>query len=304
MRLLKARGAHAVNVQRPQPAAPTNDTAVPHLSTELPDTLATAGLESHRTPTDILLDLSATFDKESSLRSTNQTGSFGDDLLTLSDPAEESDSSLASLPSRTRGEHLVKVYFDFFNLHLPLLHEPTFRQQLESQYSPEESSLSAERRSVAKFFVNMLFALGSLTLQQHDPAKYPTLISDQYYRTASAALETFDCLDRVESVQALLLRAQFAYYHPLRLGGWNIIGLAMRRAVELRMHEDPAADDMDYVQKDTIRRTFWVAYSLDRNVAVATGRPMSLSDGAITTKVSLHICTLSIFLEVSRAPII
>lgn len=198
-----------------------------------------------------------------------------------------------ALPERKTAEAFIKAYFAFANFSLPLLHEPTFHQKLDLLYN-EESQQPAnvdghirdkEALKTARFFVNIVLALGLLTLQKQNPARFPTLMSDHYYQMAVRTLEDGALPNDVEGVQALLLMAQFAYMHPVNFGGWNMIGLALRRAVELRLHEDPPAGSLDCLTLDTMRRTFWVAYSLDRNVAIATGRPTCLSDTAITAQV-------------------
>ena len=201
------------------------------------------------------------------------------------------------LPDRKTAEYLVKAYFEYANFSLPLLHEPTFYRKFDRLYSKasaEPTDTGAEQKDrdqkLAAYFVNMVFAVGLLALQKHNFSEIPTLLCERYYQTALKALPEHGFPDNVEGVQAILLLAKYSYLHPTDIGGWNIIGLALRRAVELGLHIDPPTGSADPLALDTMRRTFWVAYSMDRNVAIMLKRPTGLSDGFITTQV----CPLSV----------
>ena len=209
----------------------------------------------------------------------------GEDLGLL--PPAGLELPAQSLPEPNTAQFFVKVYFAFANFSSPLLHQPTFRQKLDLVYSADtQFGVSRSDQNIARFFVHMGFGLGLLMLQKHNPSQFPTLLSDRHYQIALNALRETDLPQDVEGVQALLLIAQYAYLHPVKFGGWNLIGLALRRAVELGLHEDQSDVTDDHLLVDTKRRTFWVAYSLDRNVAIATGRPTGLADTAIAAPVS------------------
>ena len=213
----------------------------------------------------------------------------------LANLTEDLEAQPIQLPDRRSAEYFVKAYFEFANFSLPLLHEPTFRGKLESLYTEETSSSTVEQSCVeraqaqtklAMFFANMVFAIGLLTLHKQDASKVPTNLCDRYYRTALGLLDSLALPNDVEGVQALLLITQYSYLHPKDLGVWDTVGLALRRAVKLGFHLDPPCDSTNALTLDTIRRTFWVAYSMDRNLALSTGRPMCISDGVITAQVS------------------
>ncbi|GAM85965.1 hypothetical protein ANO11243_039750 [Dothideomycetidae sp. 11243] len=204
------------------------------------------------------------------------------------------DPPPTSLPDRRTAELFIKAYFVFANFHLPLLHQPSFDQKLDLVYgsmnNPHEDGQDTD---IAIFFVNMVFTLGLLILQKREPSKFPTLLGDRYYRTAVNALQKSQIPEGIEGIQALVLMAQYAYLHPVNFGGWNMIGLALRRAVELDLHKESTDEDMDTLALDLRRRAFWVAYSLDRNIAITLGRPTFLSDGAITARLTTLYSTLA-----------
>ncbi len=198
------------------------------------------------------------------------------------------DTSPVSLPTREGAQGLVRAYFRFANLSLPLLHEQMFRKRLEhvftiSQSDQDPDGLGAEDK-IALFFVFEVFAVALLTLQKHDPSRIPVSLADRYHRTALKALTEAGLPNGLEGVQALLLLAQYSYHHPTVWDVWKTVGAALRLAVELGLHQDPSAESSDYLTLDTRRRTFWVAYAMDRNISIALGLPSCLADGAITVE--------------------
>ncbi|VUC35055.1 unnamed protein product [Clonostachys rosea] len=200
------------------------------------------------------------------------------------------DTSQASLPTRDAARNITNAYFQWARLGMPLLHEPTFLLKLELLYSmPAEvdfrSSHTSHESRMAVFLVYEVFAVALMVMQKQDPSKAPTFMADRYHRTALSALDEAGLPTDVEGVQALLLVAQYSYHHPTAWAVWKTIGAALRLAVELGLHQDAElSEDMDALKLDTMRRVFWVAYSMDRSVAVTLSLPSCLADGAISTK--------------------
>jgi hypothetical protein len=215
----------------------------------------------------------------------------------FSDVVNDLDASLAPLPDKRGAQYLTKVYFEFANNSSPLLHEPTFRQKLDRLY--EGSGLSnaptapTNESRLTKFFVFMVFAVALLTMRLNDPSRVPASLCDRYHKTALKALQDTGLRSDIEGVQALLLMAQYTYHHPNIYGVWKIIGMALQLSVELGLHQDPPPGKLDFLTVDTMRRTFWVAYAMDRNIAIALGLPIFLSDSWITAKVCLEIGQVS-----------
>lgn len=221
--------------------------------------------------------------------SNNNDSSLGEKALSV-DMIVGLDDSPVSLPTREGAQALVRAYFQFANQSLPLLHEPTFRQKLECIYSmPRTIDLvkthTTTEAKIAVFFVFGVFAVALLILQKQDPSRIPTSLADRYHRIALKALNEAGLPPRLETVQAILLVAQYSYHHPTAWAVWKTVGAALCLAVEIGLHQDPPEGEVDVLTLDTMRRTFWVAYAMDRNVSIALGLPSSLADGAITAKV-------------------
>ncbi|KAF5011879.1 hypothetical protein FDECE_2012 [Fusarium decemcellulare] len=192
-----------------------------------------------------------------------------------------------SLPEREVAQNLIKTYFHFANLGMPLLHEPTFQSRVDFLYTIETRVINLEKTHItsesriAVFFVLEVFAIALLSLQE--AARIPTWVTDRYHKMAITALNAAGLPNNIEGVQALVLIGQYSYHHPIAWATWKTMGAALRLAVELGLHQDPAKQ-LDPLTLDTRRRTFWVAYMMDRNISVALAMPIFLSDGAIGTE--------------------
>ncbi|KIW47019.1 uncharacterized protein PV06_02633 [Exophiala oligosperma] len=207
----------------------------------------------------------------------------------VSGMVEDFDASPVSLPTRQGVRSLVKAYFHFANMSMPLLHEPTFNHKLELLYkmSPVIDLAGTHNSTEAKravFFVFGVLSVALLTLQKQDPSRIPTSLADRYHRMSLKALLKAGLPSDLEGVQALLLIAQYFYHHPTVWAVWKTVGAALRLAVELGLHRDMTPEPMDFLTVDARRRAFWVAYAMDRNISIALGLPSCLADGAITTK--------------------
>lgn len=203
------------------------------------------------------------------------------------------DAAPVSLPEKRVAEHLTIVYFEFANFSSPALHEPTFRHNLELAYSylgqKTVDSLGVEKNDrqarLALTYSFLVFAVALLTLQKHDATGVPTSLCERYYTTALRSLDGIGIPADIEGIQILLLIAQYSSLHPSVFSTWKTIGMAVRLAIELGLHQEPPAGKFDPLSLDTRRRVFWVAYSMDRTVGTILNRPFCISDGAITTQV-------------------
>lgn len=200
------------------------------------------------------------------------------------------DDFPVSLPTRETAQNLIKAYFQFADFSMPLLHAPTFQRKVDVLYDkPRLTDLTGPHTTtetrLAVFFVFEVFAVALMIMQKNQPSRVPTSLADGYHKTAVKALNEAGLPDGVDGVQALLLVGQYSYHHPTMWAVWKTVGAALRLSVEQGLHKDPAFDKLDALTVDTMRRTFWVAYAMDRNISFALKLPSCLSDGAISTKV-------------------
>jgi hypothetical protein len=205
------------------------------------------------------------------------------------DLSRDLDTSNLTLPPRDTAETLVRAYFQFNDVAMPLLHQPSFRQQLDLVYQMSHTINFTRTHPdiysrAAVFFVLEVFAIALLSMQKQDPSSVSTCLADRYHRTALEALSLTSISSDVQGVQALLLVAQYSYLHPNFWVAWRTVGAALRLAAELGLHQD-ITNGFDALALDMRKRTFWVAYSMDRNLSIAMSLPFGLSDGVISSMV-------------------
>ncbi len=201
------------------------------------------------------------------------------------------DDGPISLPPKPVAQRLSKAFFQCSSLGMPLLHEPTFEKTLEMVYKMPRTINTAKTHTtsearIAVFFVLEVLAVGLLSMHKLNPTRVPTWIADRYHEAATNALSEAGLPHNLEGVQALLLIAIYSYHHPNQWAVWKTVGAAIRFAVELGLHQDHPTADLDFLTRDTMRRTFWVAYALERNISISLTIPTNLADGAISAKVN------------------
>jgi hypothetical protein len=201
------------------------------------------------------------------------------------------DNNPISLPERSVAEQVTKCYFEFSNFSAPLLHEPTFRRKLDLVYNLADITNIKDDDHLTRralFFTYMILTIGLLILQKHDATDIPPSQCERYYAGALRCLETIGLPADVESVQILMLIAQYSCFRPSFFGIYKTVGMAVRLAVELGLNQDLPQGEKDPLTVDTRRRVFWSAYAMDRHMGVIFARPFCLDDGAI----DLQVCKI------------
>lgn len=249
----------------------------------------------------------------------------------------------APFPSKALGIKLVDLYFEHANPQIPILHRPEFMSMFDRVYTSDKPT----KREL--YMLNIVFAIGAGTIVGKEPekhrgskggspepsdrdapgAKRRKLEDDQrppeeYHASAMEHLGDFlaasSSVDRpfelggaLEELQAVLLLSSFALLRPVAPGLWYIIGVAVRLAVDLGLHQEdlPEAESQAHSRRassngspnkqlpfngnhlklsgrrqsarDFRRRLWWCVYSFDRLVSTVVGRPFGITDVVITT---------------------
>lgn len=210
----------------------------------------------------------------------------------LSDLMREFESTQIYPPSREVADKLVDVYFQFAQTGSPLLHEASFRRKLDVVYASPELMSRADERSdndfkLAAFLVFAVLAVAIVIRQRREPRQALIAQANSYHKMALQFYQAAVLPNDMSDVVRLLLIAKFSYHHPEEWDVWKPIGAALRLAIELGLHKDQETTEPDALVLDMKRRVFWVAYTMDRSVAIGFNMPLGISDGAITTKVHM-----------------
>lgn len=105
--------------------------------------------------------------------------------------------------------------------------------------------------------------------------------SARYFFASEHQLKNERGAVRLASVQARLLQCFYLLTQSRINHCWSLFGTLSHLAFAIGLHRgrkcDPSST-VDYVELESRRRTFWCAYSLDKYLAAALGRPRTFKD--------------------------
>ncbi|KAI0845064.1 hypothetical protein F5Y00DRAFT_273314 [Daldinia vernicosa] len=167
---------------------------------------------------------------------------------------------------------LDQLYFDRVHVFAPVLHQRRY---------------FSWARNIAKTEAQSCLRYAMWTLAASVSAHYQN-IGDYLYRCTRRALEALDskcislAMTEMEQVQAWLLLAIHEFMCVDFSRAWISAGRAFR-LIQLNWHHysdgsDASLTQTDWVDAEQKRRTFWVAYCLDRFISIRNNSPMTFSE--------------------------
>lgn len=198
-------------------------------------------------------------------------------------------------------QHFVDAYFETHHPLHPFLDEDAISDRLELLYTKQSSTLNPQQmpqlseiesamspmHSVQLF---LIIALGARILETRLSEYFS---SERYFATAQAHIETLrlPLHDTAEGLQVMLLLTLSSLYFENGPNAWflnsNIIASCLDLGFQRRWVEAcvPGASPEEHkrnIHRKNIRSAiFWSAYSIERNLSVVLGRPLTLRDEAI-----------------------
>ena len=172
-----------------------------------------------------------------------------------------------SLPTHDLMEKLVDIYMAKAQYMLPLLHEPTFRDNVRAVYDgATDPTINFQARLVI-----------AISMQKLD-TQYAGL-ADSYYLAALPYLEAAVRKMDLSTLQCFALIAQYSLLTPTRTAAYWVVGLATRLCQELGLCEEktikeyPSGNRFNVLEVDMRRRLFWIITSMEYGLAHSLGRP-------------------------------
>lgn len=177
-------------------------------------------------------------------------------------------SSVAAphLPSQDLMERLVDIYMAKAQYLLPLLHEPSFRQELRAVYQGSDDP-------VLNFQLRLVIAI---SMQKLD-TQYAGL-ADSYYLAALPYLQQVMTKMDVSTLQCFALIGEYSVLTPTRTAAYWVVGLAVRLCQDLGLCDEKTIQEFQGVkfnplEIDLRRRLYWIILSMEFGLAHALGRP-------------------------------
>ena len=177
-----------------------------------------------------------------------------------------SDVAASQLPTEDLVERLVDIYMAKAQYLLPLLHEPSFRQDIQAVFQ-------GSRDPVLNFQLRLVIAI---SLQRCD-IKWAG-VADSYYLAALPYLQEVVQRMDVSTLQCFALIAEYSVLTPTRTASYWIVGLATRLCQDLGLCDEKTIVEFQgrhysILEVDLRRRLYWIITSLEFGLAHILGRP-------------------------------
>jgi hypothetical protein len=180
-----------------------------------------------------------------------------------------------ALPPRQECYALLKDYFENFNCMFPLFHEPTFMHLVDKQYTlqPYEGSGWWASLNVALAIAHRLRVMSNVVSHEEDD------IAWGYLKNAMAVMPELTLRNTdLFSVQALLGMALFLQGTPNPQPSFSLVAAAIRLAHSIGLHKRGSGFNLNEVENEQRKRVFWIAYCLDKDICLRSGRPPAQDD--------------------------
>ncbi|KAI1635935.1 fungal-specific transcription factor domain-containing protein [Biscogniauxia mediterranea] len=179
------------------------------------------------------------------------------------------------LPPKPEALSLLKDFFENFNCMFPLFHQPTFMHLLERQYSPDPYEGSGWWASLNCVFAiaHRLRVMSNLVPQEEDEKAWA------YMKNAIGVFPELTMRNTdLLSVQALLGMALFMQGTPNPQPSSLLIAAAIRLSHSIGLHKRGSGFNLNPQEIEQRKRVFWIAYMLDKDLCLRSGRPAAQDD--------------------------
>ncbi|KAJ5888418.1 hypothetical protein N7495_008459 [Penicillium taxi] len=174
------------------------------------------------------------------------------------------------LPPKEEALSLFKDFFENFNCMFPLFHEATFMHLVQQQYSrdPYEGSGWWASINVVLAISHRLRVMSNLVPHEEDKKAW------LYLKNAMGVLTELTMRNTdLLSVQALLGMSLFLQGTPNPQPAFFLVAAAIRLSHSIGLHKRGSSFGLNLVEVEQRKRVFWIAYYLDKDICLRSGRP-------------------------------
>ncbi|KAL3427332.1 tall aerial hyphae-4 [Phlyctema vagabunda] len=199
---------------------------------------------------------------------------------------------LMELPCDNDLDVLVEVYFEKVHWFLLVFHQGWFRERL-SNFRHDRKIGAAEKENDFQFLcllMTILILAMKTSTQEFQVAQYISFdksspLADLYVSVIQQ--QTFQIIQQptLQSVQVLILLANYYLWHGSPNLAWPTLGMAIRNAQVLKLHRKVSPGESTTAElcpgvtlQDARKRCWWTLYDLDRFCAMVYGYPMGIND--------------------------
>ena len=169
-----------------------------------------------------------------------------------------------------------QLYFDRIHGFVPILHQRRYYS-----WAHDAATTTEGRRSLQYAMWSLAASVSAQFQHISDSLYHHTRRMLHNVETEATDVEIVD----IEQVQAYILVAIYEFMRTDYRRGWMSAGRAFRLIQLMRLHEIDVPSRMpapvEWIEVEERRRTFWMAYSLDRFISIQNGWPLTLSEQVV-----------------------
>ncbi|KAI0439714.1 fungal-specific transcription factor domain-containing protein [Xylaria telfairii] len=192
----------------------------------------------------------------------------------------DSRSSLPSQPDPTRliADTMIDAYFSQYHLSYPIIHEATFRAQLQGVIPRPHGDCW------------LVLAYMVATIGVWTTAKTLENLDAELFAQARSVL-SFNILEvgNITLVQALALISNYEQKRNKPNSGYNYSGLALRVAMGLGLHKEFQGWDISPLAMEIRRRTWWSLCVFEVGSTITFSRPHTWPHEGVETLLPLNV---------------
>jgi hypothetical protein len=221
----------------------------------------------------------------------------GNQLLISAGDKPLQRSGKLQMPSPSRGSSLIELYFDVCIATYRILHKPSVEEWCTAVLTHDTSHCSL-RTGVGNARTAVVLSVLAIASFHEEKTRDSTISpgttadavqpqSDELFCEAMRLSEEETGFPRLESAQSRLIQVLYLLMSSRFNQAWYTFGHALQIISALGLHRRDdckrmsTAERRDYIEEQCKRRTFWVAYTLDKYLGVIFGRPRHYHDDDI-----------------------
>ncbi|TVY29184.1 Positive regulator of purine utilization [Lachnellula hyalina] len=168
---------------------------------------------------------------------------------------------------------LSNSYFETIHPQYPFLHQPSHEKLVRKVYEEADPS------PVDVFQVNMVLAISAIIISRRLKISLP---GAGYCASAMKFFDKIYLENSLRGLQCLLLLLVYTFHSSsLGLNVWYLNYQCISALLDLGLQRDvKSGRGISVLEQELRTRTFWVIYTIDRQVATMMGRPIGLRDEA------------------------
>ncbi|KAF2860818.1 hypothetical protein K470DRAFT_203499, partial [Piedraia hortae CBS 480.64] len=180
-----------------------------------------------------------------------------------------------ALPSKQDCLLLLRDYFDHFNHILPLFHQPTFMRLVERHYGSEPDDSNSWW---AALNITLAIAL-HLRASANPNSEEDKQRGWAHVQNAMSVITDLMLLsNNLLSIQALLGMALVLHGTSSTRPTHVLVAATIRAAHSIGLHKRGSGFGMSEAENEQRKRVFWIAYTLDKELCLRSGRPPAQHD--------------------------